>query len=61
MIEVLDFTCERFKKAQQRWTRDANRREASLSVGDEVLLLTEGLQIQKLPSKLTSRYIDRSW
>jgi transposase InsO family protein len=57
MTEALDFAREHLEKAQQRQVRNADRREASLSVGDEVLLSTEGLLLRDFASKLTSRYV----
>jgi hypothetical protein len=57
MLEALTFARERFCVAQEHQVRHANRREASLSVGDEVLLSTEGLELQCFSNKLTSRFV----
>ena len=57
MTEALDFARDHLRLAQQHQARNADRREASLSVGDEVLLSTEGLALHGFASKLTSRYV----
>jgi len=45
--------------AQERQARNADRhrRELKLAVGDQVLLVTEGLQLRNFTNKLCSRYI----
>jgi len=59
MKEALDFGRGQLVVAQERQARNADRhrRDLKLSVGDQVLLTTEGLQLRNFTNKLCSRFI----
>jgi hypothetical protein len=59
MRDALNFARDHLLTAQERQAKNANRhrRGLVLSVGDEVLLSTEGLQLKQGTNKLCSRYV----
>ena len=57
MAEALTFAREHIIHAQERQVHNASRREAFFSVGDEVLLSTDGLLLAGFQNKLTSRFV----
>jgi hypothetical protein len=59
MREALDVARGHLKNSQERQSRyaDRHRRDARFSVGDQVLLSTEGLQLRNFNNKLCSRFV----
>ena len=59
MRDAFQFARTRLLEAQERQERNANRhrRDAAFAVGDQVLLSTEGLQLQDYNDKLCGRFI----
>jgi hypothetical protein len=59
MREALEFVRDQLGSAQQRQAKNADRhrRKAAFSVGDQVLLSTEGLQLRGFTNKLCSRFV----
>ena len=57
MRAAVEYAREHLLTAQERQIRNASRRPASLSVGDLVLLSTDGLTLRDFGNKLCARYV----